>query len=99
MCIIANVSGRAGGSAAISGYMPTELRKLPVEPWGSSGGELGWKGRWCYRRRCLWRAIYVSAVRLSPGPPLSDSLFVGVPWHDLCFPWAFSESPGNLESQ
>lgn len=93
-----------GWGWGLSTYLgPTELRKLPVEPWGSSGGELGWEGRRCYRRRCLWRAIYVSAVRPSPGPPLSDSLFVGVPWHDFCFPWAFSEavetSPGNLESQ
>lgn len=69
-----------------------------MEPWGSSGGELGWKGDGVIEGGVFWRAIYVSAVRLSPGPP-SDSLFVGVSWHDFYFPWAFSEgfrSPGNL---
>lgn len=65
-----------------------------VENWGGKGDSVIEGG-------AFWRAISVSAVRLSPGLPLSDSLAVSVS-HDVCFSWAFSEgfmSPGNLESQ
>lgn len=65
-----------------------------MENWGG-------KGDGAIEGGVFWRATYVSAVRLSPGLPLNDSLSVGVS-HDVCFPCAFSEgfrSPGNLESQ
>lgn len=77
-----------------------ELRRLPVEP--TVHGVVVVENWWCYRGGVFWRAIYVLAVRLSPGPLLSGSLSVGVSHHDFCFSWAFFEgfkSPRNLESQ
>lgn len=70
--------------AVYVGYTPAPVRGLPVKPWWDrwknhteqprkGKSEEQWWGVGAGKGGFLWRGFRVLALRLNPGPPLSNS--------------------------